>query len=683
MKKEKKPVKIITLDTETYNGLIGKLKRIAIYDGHEITYGYTLDDVYPVITRYNTVGYEVHCYIHNMEFDLRKLPSLFEKGNVDWKQSLLINNRIATLKTVYCTYHDSFKLLPSALSKLSKDFDVEHGKLDLWDAIVERYGKEAYKDVVDFLDRCDPDNELYLEYLGYDVMSLYEVIQKLRHVMKRTEEEFVHRPSTASLSRTVFKEGIGDVKFKDPKLLKSDYEMMTQYKWKSKKDREIEEFIRLSYCGGRCEVFYPRLTLNPLYIHGYHFDVNSLYPYVMHEHEFPVGKPIFTDSAFKAQQYYEDWERTGEGMGFINARVYIPMQEIPPLPVKMGKLTFPCGHVYGTWTYHELQYAVKECGVVIEEFYACCHFVQTFPVFRRFVDYFYKMKAQATIEKKEALRTFSKLMQNTGYGYTGMKREKSQLDDIENYPKYLSKGKEIKGMNEEYGFIEVPKDMTADYIQVQIASYVTSFARLVWLKGARTILSYGGKVFYGDTDSLVSNIPLPQELVDATRLGAWDLEGEPVDGIFLKPKVYTEFLGNKYIRNKDGELVKNTDYNVKFKGVSKGKVINSEEQLQDLDFGYYEDIYKHILTGDKEYLIEKERLVLRSIKYMEEKELDLETYHEYRDKKMYLQRPDKRIIDYVNNTSKPLYFNTIEDFETFSYTDFKDKVEYDCTAPSV
>ena len=45
MKKSKRPIKIITLDTETYDGLRDVLKRIVIYDGKQVFYGYNFDDV--------------------------------------------------------------------------------------------------------------------------------------------------------------------------------------------------------------------------------------------------------------------------------------------------------------------------------------------------------------------------------------------------------------------------------------------------------------------------------------------------------------------------------------------------------------------------------------------------------------------------------------------------------------
>ena len=78
--RKKKPIKLITLDTETYDGLKGKLKRIAIYDGEEVHYGYQFSDVEPFLLQYKKEGYAVHVYIHNMEFDLRKIPEISTKA---------------------------------------------------------------------------------------------------------------------------------------------------------------------------------------------------------------------------------------------------------------------------------------------------------------------------------------------------------------------------------------------------------------------------------------------------------------------------------------------------------------------------------------------------------------------------------------------------------------------------
>ena len=75
----KRPKKLFTLDTETYNGLKGVLKRIAIYDGVDVIYGYTFEDVERVLKSSYKDGYKPIVYIHNLEFDARKIPSIFNK----------------------------------------------------------------------------------------------------------------------------------------------------------------------------------------------------------------------------------------------------------------------------------------------------------------------------------------------------------------------------------------------------------------------------------------------------------------------------------------------------------------------------------------------------------------------------------------------------------------------------
>ena len=638
---KKKQVKLITLDTETYNGLLGKLKRIAIYDGVKVHYGYSFKDIEPILLNYDTLGFKVHIYIHNAEFDIRKIQELYSGDNVIWKKSLIINGRIATMTCKNYIIHDSFKLLPMSLHKLSQDFNVKHGKMDLWDEVEKVYPHE-YKDVVDFLNRCHIDDEIFLKYLGYDVISLYEVLDKLMEVSGVPLYDFVNCPSTASLSRYILKNGYKGHQFHSGDSMQSDYEMLSMYNWAD--NLEIEEFIRMSYCGGRTEVFTPCLNKK-----GFHYDVNSLYPYVMagiDNHNYPIGKPSFTDSPLLAKQFYDEWKENRQGLGFINCSVYIPQQFIPPLPVKMGKLTFPCGAVYGTWTYEELEYAEKYCGVVITEFICACHFVLTYPVFEDFINTLYQLKDEGTKTGNTALRTFGKLLMNCGYGYTGMTRDdKKALDSIENMGNYDFEC--ITFSDEELGFIEVPADIKSEYIQVAVASYVTSRARLVLLKALKDIEKRGGTVYYCDTDSVVTDIPLSAELVDSSKLGFWDLESEPISGLFLRPKVYTELFEGK-------------NPTIKFKGISK-------DTQNELDFAFYEYLYEELKTQEKEFIIvEKNKVQMRSIMYMKKKQLESD-YYETRDKKMNIISVEKRKVNYDKNYTEPHYFNSLEEFENFTY----------------
>lgn len=661
--KRKKPVKVFTLDTETYNGFKGKLKRIAIYDGeNSVQYGYKFSDIEGTLIQAYKEGFDVRVWIHNIEFDLRKIPQVFYGNNVQWDKSMVIGGKIARLTCKYYTFQDSVKILPSSLKKLSESFNVEHGKLDLWDEVQKRYPNQ-YTDLVDFLDRCDIDNNLFLEYLGYDVISLYEVMEKARISFGLEQEDWVNILSTASLSRFLFKKGFKGNIFKNKASKKTDYEIMCQFKWfmydsesAEMSPLEIEEIIRESYCGGRCEVFKPILDHN-----GYHYDVNSLYP-AQFDNKYPVGAPEFVQDEKEAKRIWEEWLQRHEGLGFITAEVYIPEQHIPPLPVKMGKLAFPTGYVSGTWTYIELEYAMKECNVTVEKIHEIIHFKRTYAVFKNFVALFYPMKEHASEIGDEAMKTVAKLVMNVAYGYTGMRRDdKTTLISIFDIDKEEYRGK-IKNVNHDFGYAEIENEVKAEYIQVQIASYVTSYARLVLLDALRKA-DERGNVYYCDTDSIVCDTPLPDEIVHPTKRGYWDLEGTPIKGIFLRPKVYTELKPNK-----KGELV----LTKKFKGISRDTVAS-------WDYQKYEDILTELKNPTTDTIkLECDKLVLPSIMVMLKNGRDL-SETDYRTKKMNLLNREKREINYNENYTKPWHMETKEDFKNFDFLKAPENVEIDLT----
>lgn len=660
-KKPTRPVKVFTLDTETYDGLKGALKKIAIYDGNEelhVIYGNTFKDIEPYLIKEFKNGFDVHVYIHNAEFDLRKIPQIFYNNNVLWDKSMVISGKIAKLSCKYYTVHDSFKILPDSLMSLSNSFDVECGKLDLLTAVKEAYpGQYDTTSVVDFLDRCPVDDPLFIKYLGYDVISLYQVLEKARKKFGLSIEQWVKILSTASLSRFVFKNGFKGKQFLTKGCRKTDFEIMCQFDWtfcdensEHLQPLEVEQIIRESYCGGRCEVFTPILDHD-----GYHYDVNSLYPSQFYQ-EYPVGEYEFYDDTFLIESNWEKWLKNKRGLGFITADLFIPEQNIPPLPVKMGKLTFPTGYVRGTWTYIELEYAIKNCGVKIEKLYEMIHFKKTFPVFKNFVDVFYPMKEQAAKSGDKAGKTVAKLCMNTGYGYTGMRRDdKSTLISIYDMDKPEYQGK-IRNINQDFGYCEVDTDVKAKYIQVQIASYVTSYARLVLLDALRHADNLG-TVYYCDTDSIVTDHPLPDEIVDKTKLGFWDLEGEIKQALFLRPKVYAEI-------KKDGEL------NKKFKGISR-------DTVKKWDYHKYEGLCHELAIQEKsEIVLEEDKLVLPSIMVMLKNERDL-SETDYRTKSMNLLNKEKRQIDYTLNYTKPWHMFSFDYFDNFTFLHIDENVNID------
>lgn len=643
MPRKKKVNRLYTLDTETI-GLGGDIKRIALYDGEQIFYGYTFADVEPVLDQRWKDGENPRVYIHNLEFDIRKLD-IFRPGNINWNTTITINNKFARVTCQHYTLHDSFKLLPMSLAKLSKDFDLEHGKLDLWEEVQATYPGE-YKNHVDFLNRCHPDDPLYTKYLGFDVISLYELMEKIMELTGLSLDEMINRVSTASLSKYILRKGYKGEQFQShPRM--TDYEILTQYKaWSSTKPckafpqvtyRELEDKIRAGYYGGRTEVFTPRVTDGK----AYHFDVNSLYP-TCFEYDYPVGAPEYITGQRRIRLAWDMWLNDGAGLGYIKATVYIPQQHIPPLPVKMGKLVFPTGLITGTWTFHELQYAVEKCGVEIREYHEMILFKKTYPILRNFLHTFYPMKVKGKEDGNVALASMAKLLLNTGYGYLCLRRDRTDLKALEDKEKYEDR---FLYQNEEMGYICINSTVISDSVQVAAGAYVASYARLILLDMLR-YLDDKGTVYYCDTDSIVSSEPIPEEYVHPTDLGKWDLEGVLTDGIFLFPKVYSE--------------IKEKGNTVKFKGVSR-------ETQKSMDFQWYENTLAKLQRGEKdEILVEKGKELLRSVSYALKTGQDPNRV-ELRDKKINLGNVQKRNVDYKNNYSMPWHFETKEEFDGFSF----------------
>lgn len=658
MPRKKRPVKIITLDTETI-GLDGALKRIAIYDGLEVTYGYTFDDILPAIMGIYKDGFMPHIYIHNADFDLRKMPQIFERGNIVWSRTRKIGTKYAKIQCKYYTIHDSFKILPKALAKLSKDFDLAHGKLDLWEEVQKVYPGQ-YKDHVDFLNRCDRDDPLYLEYLGYDVISLFELIEKLMDVSGLDAEKFVTIISTASLSKFLFKNGWKDMRFQTGE--KSDYEMLSMCKaWSSKKTMkhstisylECEYKMREGFYGGRTEVFTPNCEArNNVYgtpeIVAYHYDVNSLYPSVMIDNYFPIGYPEYENDPRLIKHNWERWMEYGDGLGFLKAVVYVPPQTIPPLPCKLGKLAFVTGYIQGTWAYPELKYAIENCGVQIVQFIEQIHFTRTYKVFHNFITCFYEMKVQGKRDGNASLTEFAKLIQNTSYGWTVLRRDdKTAFRDIKDLEKWREDERFIYA-DEELGCLEIFDNVISDSIQVQIGAYVTAYARLTLLDALRK-QAEKGTVYYCDTDSIICSAKLPPEMVDPYALGKWDLEGELYSGLFLQPKVYTEH--------------KVKSETIKFKGVSKSR-------QKQLDRSFYNDLYRRLCDGEKgKLLVETGRETLPSLA-VAQKRHENPNVLKVMDKSINLEAKHKRNIDFKGNVSQAWHMESLEMFQHFNFETF-------------
>lgn len=636
-RKIEKPIKLCTLDTET-RGLFGEVFRIGFFDGSK----YTVSNTWAPIKQHLdelTPDYDVHVYIHNLDFDLAKLGKEL-LPDVDLENSIFINNNVAVFTSGRVVLHDSLKLLPSSLEKICKDFHLEEsGKVDLSDHL-KQSGYAIYKkgsfdkdaSLENYFMTVDPSEPMLNHYLEYDCRSLHTVIKTVKDISGLCWEDFVSCPTTASLSMKVYKEQF-----------REDYDTACSGIWRGEWGQFCESFVRQGYYGGRVEVFLPHLE------NGYHYDVNSLYPYVMKVNEFPVGYYKLFEGK-KAEYCYRYWKQSGTGAGMMWAKIYVPEHlNIPPLPYrdkKMKKLIFPVGHLDGVWTFHEIDNALRY-GCRIDHIEQVLFWEKTAPIFKDYVETYEVIKNTS----EGAKRQFAKLLQNSLYGKFGMQRKRRTLVGMHHEEKLKKEGKlYIKYTHPilQEPFLLTENEIHAHYIQPQIAAYVTSFARIL-LYNSIQVQAAKGPVAYCDTDSIACGSEMEPDMVHKNEYGKWDLEGKIESAIFIQPKMYYE----KHIGGKE---------TIKAKGIPK-KILNEfsgefyKEILSDIHSGkeriylygnYDEEQIKPKFEGEQK----TRKKFVSMLKAGEHFDTEL-----YIRKSLHLRTKQKRHMNYSNNSSAPHVVN--------------------------
>jgi hypothetical protein len=662
-KEVKKEIKLWTLDCET-RGLFGEVFRIGLYtESHNTPHYFVSNNTIDILDVLNEPQYrefENHVYIHNLDFDIAKIFREVHRYNeVDISKSLFINGNTVILATNNYIFHDSLRLLPSSLEKLSEDFGLgDEGKYDLKKYIFENsysvfvkdkkgnYKYDNDKSKNKFFCEVPSTDKILNYYLEKDCSSLYKIVNSLVEISGLDIEELVKCPTTASLSMKVFKT-----------VFPKDFATATMKQWTTKKDIFIEDtMLRSAYYGGRVEVFAPFMK------NGFHYDVNSLYPYCMKTFKYPVGNYEEFEGE-KAFSVYKLYKMTGNGGGFLECEVDVPDMFIPPLPVhhKSGKLIFPIGKLKGVWTFIELEKA-EQMGVKICNVKRCVYFKRMEYIFKNFVEMFEEIKNTS----KGAKRTFAKLVLNSLYGKHGMKRKRPTIVPVEKLAKLIEN--DTKYYIHRYDknslhidFIETFTESKADYIQVQIASYVTSHARLVLLDGLLA-QHEKGQVNYCDTDSTACKEKMNDAMVHDKEFGKWKLESEIESATFLQPKLYAEVL--KELDKKGNNIV-----NMKAKGIPKSimKRIEYNDYINWSNSMHFKDtdkiqIFDNVMGRSK---------FLSALK--NEKDFDVQIPLR---KSINVLSEQKRIVDYEGNTTKPHHIVMWGDNQTdIDFVYAKEKLE--------
>lgn len=321
--------------------------------------------------------------------------------------------------------------------------------------------------------------------------------------------------------------------------------------------RNEDTFIRRGYYGGHADVYKP---------HGdnlVHYDVNSLYPYIMKTFDMPGGVPV--------------WHGNLEGSelsnlyGFIEAYVVCPRTiNRPFLPYRdhNNTLLFPTGKFVGVYYSEEFIYA-RDLGYKIYPLRGYLFERKPSP-FVSFVSSLFEKRQEAKADHNDAMSYVYKTLMNSLYGRFGINPVSTVTDvcDRARYD-YLTQSENLIMGNKlsEHYYIVSYYSNTGDsdwkppkISAVQLAAAITACARIHMYKYISRPDCY-----YTDTDSAILEKELSKEEISSTELGKLKVENYIKEAFFLAPKSY-------FIRTQESDGL------IKQKGLAKNKV--NEEWFQ-------------------------------------------------------------------------------------------------------
>lgn len=460
-------------------------------------------------------------WAHNAgKFDTRFVIADVCENEGSWKTfessgTLVITNVYDRESKRTIKFCDSLRLLPSKAEEIGKMV----GLPKLGDEVdIENMGK-------------DPAMlKTEIEYCIRDCYVIMKGLQYLRDITTKHNCDFAFTLASMS-SRWVRRSFCLDfVRFCDPKNLRKENDDFIQ----------ADEISMSAYFGGRTELIKRGKFDYPLY----YYDIRSSYPASMRNDlpayfkgYYPPPKKL-TEKTLKRYLSYA---------GVTEAIVEIEpgTQYLPVLPVVIrdrfsNKLVFPEGKFRGVWTNIELLASMERGARIMP-------IVQTRftsrPFLRQCVETFYTLRQDAINRKDKAAAYIYKIFLNSLYGKLAetVKREHTLFGPYEYAEAKLQYGVEaIQPHPGKFpGVYQVKTESRGPFRHVAAGAYITAYSRLLLLKYLEWTMELGGQIYYMDTDSLVTDIKLPET---PDELGNLKLEAVFTQAEFWAPKVYRGVL---------------------------------------------------------------------------------------------------------------------------------------------
>lgn len=427
----------------------------------------------------------------------------------------------ANKKIHYIQIYDSMKLIPFAVEVVAKAFDLPISKLEI--------DYKAYREPGHILTNSEVD------YLRNDV----DIMSRALNILFK---QGLDKMTIGANALSNYKSIIGK------KFFEKWFPMPT-----------YDSDARQSYKGGWTYCHNPGDKGE-----GFTLDVNSLYPWVMHDCLLPFGEPIYYEGEYKDDSLYPIY------IQMLTCQFEIKPGHLPTIQLKNTRGFIPTQYLKSSadptgdsdtllpitlcLTSVDLKLFFDHYNVYNVEFHCGYKFKASRTLFTQYIDYWGEQKIKADREGNEALRTLAKLMLNNLYGkFAKNPRVASKFPYLDNgIVKYKTDTPEMKNP-----------------VYIPVGAFITAYARD---KTIRTAQLLGDKFLYADTDSVHLEIKLPENLknmstkelkqlttidlkemgvnlpdgleVDPVKLGAWKLENIFYRARFIRTKCYVED-GNK------------------------------------------------------------------------------------------------------------------------------------------
>ena len=437
-----------------------------------------------------------------------------------------------TIKTFYgktIEIIDSLKLIPFTLKQAGAAFKTEHQKLEM-----EYSGYRGKEHIFTDEER---------KYIINDVLCLKECLE---FMFAAGHEKMTIGGNCMEEYKKKFLAPIFYDEIK--KFYPDHYQIETPFYITDFEN--AGEYVRKAYKGGWC--YLQPEKANKIFTGGATFDVNSLYPSMMHSSSgnfYPIGEPIFWKGNYIPQEAQQ--ERKYYFVRF-KCRFYLKENYLPTIQIKNNPLyksteylatsdVFIKGKYYRyllkdgqqiptsvilTLTMTDYKLFLKHYNVTDFEILDGCYYHAMTGLFDDYINHF------AEIKKKEkgALRTLAKLFLNNLYGQFAKSTDSS-------YKKaYLDEDNQIK--------FETISEFKKTPGYIPIGAAITSYAREFTIRTAQK--NYKNFI-YADTDSIHMTNPVEAVgfKIHDTNFSCWKKECEWETAIFARQKTYIEISNNE------------------------------------------------------------------------------------------------------------------------------------------